>query len=221
MAQWFRKIKAGLVKDEISNFVGEEGNIFFNVNTGEFRLSDGVTPGGLPIGGGGGGGGPALITVEQNGTPKGSVTRLNFTNSTVTVSGTTANITAPSGGGGGGGGGGSLNEVSTIDKNNNWLNRVFLPDAIRFDDALFTVTNIGNSDVKIGLNSGGYRFPVPQFHGFTRVGDELIYTVIDSGEVSLTDSNGNELYDAYDIGTNQYEYDINANGDLILRFLTV
>jgi hypothetical protein len=52
-----RKIKAGLVKYEITEFVGEVGNIFFNVETGELRLSDGVTPGGLPIYAGGGGGG--------------------------------------------------------------------------------------------------------------------------------------------------------------------
>lgn len=219
MAQWFRKIKAGLVKDEISNFVGEEGNIFFNVATGEFRLSDGVTPGGLPIGGGGGGG-AALVTVEQNGETKGSVNRLNFVNSTVNVTGTTANITAP-GGGGGGGGSGTLNEVSTIDENDNLLSRVFFPSAIRFDDYLFTVADLNDGGVKIGLNSGGYRFPVPQFHGFTRVGDELIYTVIDNGEVPLVDGDGNELYLAYDIGNNQYEYDINAEGELILRFLTV
>lgn len=53
---WFRKVKAGLVKEDIDSFVGEEGNIFFDVETGELRLSDGITPGGIPIGGGGGGG---------------------------------------------------------------------------------------------------------------------------------------------------------------------
>jgi hypothetical protein len=46
---FFRKIKAGLVKDDIESFVGEQGNIFFNVETGELRLSDGSTPGGVPI----------------------------------------------------------------------------------------------------------------------------------------------------------------------------
>lgn len=44
-----RKIKAGLVKFDIAQFVGEEGNLFFNVETGEIRFSDGVTPGGLPV----------------------------------------------------------------------------------------------------------------------------------------------------------------------------
>lgn len=44
-----RKIVAGLVKFDVNQFVGEEGNLFFNVETGEIRLSDGVTPGGLPV----------------------------------------------------------------------------------------------------------------------------------------------------------------------------
>lgn len=52
---FFRKIKAGLVKDNIETFVGEEGNIFFNIDTGEFRLSNGVIQGGISLGVGGGG----------------------------------------------------------------------------------------------------------------------------------------------------------------------
>jgi hypothetical protein len=60
---FFRKIKAGLVKDEITNFVGEIGNIFFNIETGELRLSDGVTPGGLPIYSQGSGSGSAGILI--------------------------------------------------------------------------------------------------------------------------------------------------------------
>lgn len=51
---WFRKVSAGLVKSEISEFVGEIGNVFFNIETGQFYLSDGVTPGGIPIMGNGG-----------------------------------------------------------------------------------------------------------------------------------------------------------------------
>ena len=52
-----RKIKAGLVnKTDINSFVGEVGNIFFNPDNGDLRLSDGITPGGIPLGAGGGGG---------------------------------------------------------------------------------------------------------------------------------------------------------------------
>ena len=53
---FIRKIKAGLVKQERIEFVGEDGNIFFDIDNGAFYLSDGVTPGGIPLGGGGGGG---------------------------------------------------------------------------------------------------------------------------------------------------------------------
>lgn len=53
MTQYFRKVSAGLVKADIENFIGESGNLFFGIETGEFRLSDGVTPGGIPIGSGG------------------------------------------------------------------------------------------------------------------------------------------------------------------------
>lgn len=55
MTQYFRKVVAGLVKNDIDSFVGEAGNLFFGIDTGEFRLSDGTTPGGIPLGSGGGG----------------------------------------------------------------------------------------------------------------------------------------------------------------------
>lgn len=60
---FLRKIKAGLVKFDVTEFVGDSGNIFFNVETGELRLSDGVTPGGLPIYSQGPGGGASINIV--------------------------------------------------------------------------------------------------------------------------------------------------------------
>ena len=42
---------------DISNFIGDKDRLFFDVATRTFRLSDGVTPGGLVINTGGGGGG--------------------------------------------------------------------------------------------------------------------------------------------------------------------
>jgi hypothetical protein len=44
-----RKIKAGLVKISVNDFVGEDGNIFFDIDDGIMRLSDGTTPGGVPL----------------------------------------------------------------------------------------------------------------------------------------------------------------------------
>jgi hypothetical protein len=51
-----RKIKAGLVKIPIDQFVGEDGHIFFDTDDGTLRLSDGVTPGGSILSGGDGDG---------------------------------------------------------------------------------------------------------------------------------------------------------------------
>ena len=44
-----RKIKAGLVKVPVNDFIGEDGNVFFDIDDGVMRLSDGTTPGGIPL----------------------------------------------------------------------------------------------------------------------------------------------------------------------------
>jgi len=54
----FRKVRAGLVNSNVENFVGEIGNIFFDIGTGALRLSDGMTPGGTIVSSGGGSPGP-------------------------------------------------------------------------------------------------------------------------------------------------------------------
>jgi len=56
-----RKIKAGLVKVEVNEFVGHDGNVFFDIDDGIMRLSDGSTPGGIPLSGGGGEGGASTF----------------------------------------------------------------------------------------------------------------------------------------------------------------
>jgi hypothetical protein len=60
-----RKIKAGLVRFPTNQFVGEEGTIFYDPAVGDLFLSDGVTPGGIPMGTGGGGTGPRGYTGSQ------------------------------------------------------------------------------------------------------------------------------------------------------------
>ena len=56
-----RKIKAGLVKISVNDFVGEDGNIFFDVEDGIMRLSDGATPGGIPLASAGAEGGASTF----------------------------------------------------------------------------------------------------------------------------------------------------------------
>jgi len=67
----FRKIKAGLVNADIEEFIGEIGNLFFDIETGVLRLSDGLTPGGTVVSGGGDGGSYTLPTATT--TVKGGV----------------------------------------------------------------------------------------------------------------------------------------------------
>ena len=66
-----RKIKAGLVKIPIDQFVGEDGHIFFDTDDGTLRLSDGVTPGGSILSSGGDGLqlGTTLTTALAGNTP--------------------------------------------------------------------------------------------------------------------------------------------------------
>jgi len=55
-----QKIKSGrIITTAVNDYVGDSGTIFYDETTGDLRLSDGVTPGGIPllIGGGGGGNG--------------------------------------------------------------------------------------------------------------------------------------------------------------------
>lgn len=74
---FLRKIKAGLVKTDIDTFVGEEGNLFFNVETGELRLSDGISEGGIVVGGGGGGSTPLTVSlIDSSNTLSNSVSNV-------------------------------------------------------------------------------------------------------------------------------------------------
>ena len=72
-----------------TSFVGDKDRVFFDVTTKTFRLSDGVTPGGVVINAGGGGGGsltgitdsttgPVMILTDNNVNIESSLTLENF-----------------------------------------------------------------------------------------------------------------------------------------------
>ena len=162
---FLRKVKAGLVKEDIENFVGEEGNIFFDIETGDFRLSDGLTPGGIAIGGGGGGGGNYVLPTAST-TVKGGVkidgTTITINNQVISgFSGSYTDLTNKptlfSG---------SYNDltnkptipnpitISNIDTSNVITNSVANVSTIRFDtDSGFDVVDLGSGAVKISMNS--------------------------------------------------------------------
>lgn len=83
----FRKIKSGLVKSDVEQFIGEIGNLFFDITDGTLRLSDGLTPGGNVVSGGSGGGSYTLPTAST--TVKGGVkvdgTTITITNQVISA----------------------------------------------------------------------------------------------------------------------------------------
>jgi len=83
----FRKIEAGLVHAPVDEFIGKTGTIFYDNDLGDFRISDGQTPGGIALSFGGGGGDYTLPTATT--TVKGGVkidgTTIAITNQVIRV----------------------------------------------------------------------------------------------------------------------------------------
>ncbi len=209
---FFRKIKAGLVKDDIDNFVGEEGNIFFNVETGEFRLSDGITPGGINVGGGGGG---TYVLPTASTTVKGGVkvdgTTITINNQVISgfdgnynsltnkpslFSGSYTDLTnKPSLFSG------SYTDltnkptipgsltVSLIDATNIVSSPLTNITAIRFDtDSGFDITDLGSGAVKVGMNSTFKTWKVDGQSDLVATGLDTIEFIAGSGMLITTDT---------------------------------
>jgi hypothetical protein len=85
-----QKIKSGRIPGlDADNFVGDNGQLFFNEGVGDLRLGDGVTPGGIPLSVGGGGGGGDYTLPTASTTIKGGVkidgTTIAITNQVIRV----------------------------------------------------------------------------------------------------------------------------------------
>ena len=168
-----RKIKAGLVKVDINDFIGEEGTIFYDVETGELRLSDGVTPGGIPISGGGGGGGYVLPTASA--TVKGGIR----VGANLTINPTTGVLSANA----------APLSVGIVDAGNNLTYNVANVSAIRFDsDSGFDVTEIGTGIVKVAMNSTFKYWEVDGQTTLEAVGLDTVKFVGASGITITTDA---------------------------------
>jgi hypothetical protein len=138
---FLRKVQAGLTKVDIEEFVGQAGNLFFDIETGDFRLSDGVTPGGIHLGAGGTGG---YILPTASTTTKGGVkvdgSTIKIVNGVISadISGVVATPLS----------------VSVIDGANVVSGTINNITAIRFDtEAGFDITDLGDGAVKVGMNS--------------------------------------------------------------------
>lgn len=135
---FFRKVQAGLVKSDIETFVGQAGNLFFDVETGEFRLSDGVTPGGISLGSGGGGYVlPTASTITKGG--------VKVDGDTIRIENGIIRAVVPPA---------SISVGLVSGPNSVPSNTITNITALKFDtDAGFDLTDLGNGAVKVGMNS--------------------------------------------------------------------
>jgi hypothetical protein len=105
----FRKIEAGLVHADVDDFIGKQGTIFYDNGLGDFRISDGVTPGGIALSFGGGNGGTYTLPTATT-TVKGGV---KIDGSTITIANQVISIgTVPYS---------SISDTPTIPTNTNQL----------------------------------------------------------------------------------------------------
>ena len=87
-----------------------------------------------------------------------------------------------------------------------------------------TTTVAGTVIVGNGLvveDNGTITVSTTAFHGFSvdSAGD-VYYTKMDSGDFAIQDSNNNEIYIMYEIGTSDYSWAINDSGELVIEWIT-
>jgi hypothetical protein len=175
-----KKIEAGrVITETINTFIGIEGTIFYDEHTAEMRLSDGVTPGGIPIQVGG----ATAITYI------GSLPPLNPTSGVLWYNTDNSNLyvyynsnwvlaTVQS----------TQLEVSNISADNTLTNVVTSVTALRFDsDSGFDVVDLGSGEVKIAMNSTFKTWQVDGQEDLIAFGLDTIRFIAGSGINITTD----------------------------------
>ena len=68
-------------------------------------------------------------------------------------------------------------------------------------------------------NSGGVIVVTKLFHGFSiDANSNLIYSTTIDDTITLQDQYGADIYEEFDLGTNEYEYSLDENGNLIVTY---
>jgi hypothetical protein len=88
--------------------------------------------------------------------------------------------------------------------------------------AIATTTTLGGVIIGDGINvgvDGTISVPTRLFHGF-RVDStgNLIYSTTSDSSISLQDRFGKDIYEDTDIGTSDYSYSMDSDGNLIVTF---
>jgi hypothetical protein len=85
-----------------------------------------------------------------------------------------------------------------------------------------TSNTLGGVKAGLGVNiaiDGTLTGPTKKFHGFSvDANSNLIYSTTEDATISLQDSTGADIYEDVDIGTNEYAYSLDADGNLIVTY---
>lgn len=68
-------------------------------------------------------------------------------------------------------------------------------------------------------NTGGVIVVTKLFHGFSiDENSNLIYSTSNDNTITLQDQNGSDIYEDADMGTNEYAYSLDEDGNLIVTY---
>jgi hypothetical protein len=85
-----------------------------------------------------------------------------------------------------------------------------------------TNSALGGVKAGAGVNiavDGTLSGPTRKFHGFSvDANSNLIYATTEDSTISLQDQYGADIYEDVDVGTNEYAYSMNADGNLIVTY---
>jgi hypothetical protein len=88
--------------------------------------------------------------------------------------------------------------------------------------AVATSSQLGGVKIGAGINvavDGTLTGPVRKFHGFGVDSDSnLIYYTTEDTSINLQDASGEDIYESVDIGTNEYTYSVDEDGNLIVTY---
>jgi hypothetical protein len=88
--------------------------------------------------------------------------------------------------------------------------------------AVATSSQLGGVKIGAGINvavDGTLSGPTRKFHGFdVDANSNLIYYTTEDTTINLQDSTGADIYEDVDIGTNEYAYSLDADGNLIVTY---
>ena len=166
------KVSSGFTQYPFATHIGETGRLFYNANTGELRLSDGVTAGGVPV----------YVAVSSA-----NIGNLAITNTTIGTLSANANITIQTNGIG------NINLVGNV--------QYFTTASGPVGTPLFSVDNFGNVIVngKLNVNGPSYfigtetNFGNITINGYTQFNGDVVHT----GNVNITGvttNNGSSVF---------------------------